>query len=331
LYLIDPAGTVPTKAVDLGNTGEGALSNPWGNYLYSANRLGGSTVQVFDLKQKKAFEISLPLWPRFLHIDEPSKRLLVVSHLGTSVTPIDIDPTSATFHQPLASIDLLPTRNVTEAMGSFAVDLSNRLLFVSHPEQLKISVVDLKQSSVIKTIDLTALAGTTFSGSGQLQLAYLGSKKTLVVYASNAGKIVTYDGTTYSQTSLVDVLGQIKLDPGSFRTDILYADEVHGLVWIGPHTFNPTNGAIADPLPKVPRALAQRVLHYDETFKHYVVAALGVSVDSFALLSANKYQLLHQFDLQTNRLIALELNFQPALRRIHVSVPNRSEVHLINY
>lgn len=332
LHLIDPAVGTDT-AIDVGNTSEGSLGHPSGRYVYSLNRLGGSSLHIYDADTQTASDLPLPLWPKWAHISGKGNELYVVSHLGAAISIIDINKQSPTLHTLQKTVNLTEKKNATDAIGSSAINQPDHKIYVSHPEQGLVTVFDSVGAKVSHTLEVVPLVGMKFTAPGHMQLAYDEKTKVLAIYSRGAKRLFLYDAQTYELKSDSDLSTTVKIPSGHYRNNVLFADTEHDRLWIGPYAFDLGGQLIPNLLGQTASTLTQRVLGYDAASDAYLVAALGDSTedDSFSVLDGTTFKIRQSTPLTVDRLLPLEPTFQPSTKKIFVSIHNAATVRTLEY
>jgi len=151
-------------AQNLKTVGHPAMESPHvnpislcGNYVYVTNTPAG-TVDVIDRKTQKIFtRINVGVDPVSIAVRPDGKEIWVSNHVSDSVSVIDSDPKSPTFHIVVATIQEFNHRKATlfdEPVGiAFA---SNSKAYVALSSERQIAVVDVKTRKVIDRLEIRA-------------------------------------------------------------------------------------------------------------------------------------------------------------------------------
>ncbi len=128
-----------------------------GSYVYVTNTPSG-TVDVIDRKTQKIFtRISVGVDPVSIAVRPDGKEIWVSNHVSDSVSVIDSDPKSPTFHVVVATIQEFTHRKATlfdEPVGiAFA---NNNKAYVALSSENQIAVVDVKTRKVIDRLEIRA-------------------------------------------------------------------------------------------------------------------------------------------------------------------------------
>lgn len=139
---------------------ESPHSNPIainGDYVYVTNT-PSSTVDVIDRNSQKIIErIHVGIDPVSIAVRPDGKEVWVSNHVSDSVSVIDSDPQSPTFHVVIATIQEFDSKNATtfdEPVGiAFA---SNSKAYVALSSANQIAVIDVKSRSIINRLIIKA-------------------------------------------------------------------------------------------------------------------------------------------------------------------------------
>jgi len=128
-----------------------------GSYVYVTNTPSG-TVDVIDRKTQKIFtRINVGVDPVSIAVRPDGKEIWVSNHVSDSVSVIDSDPKSPTFHVVVATIQEFTHRKATlfdEPVGiAFA---NNNKAYVALSSENQIAVVDVKTRKVIDRLEIRA-------------------------------------------------------------------------------------------------------------------------------------------------------------------------------
>jgi len=128
-----------------------------GNYVYVTNTPAG-TVDVIDRKTQKIYtRINVGVDPVSIAVRPDGKELWVSNHVSDSVSVIDTNPSSPTFHVVIATVQEFNQRRQTifdEPVGiAFA---NNDKAYVVLSSENQIAVVDVKSRKIINRLDIHA-------------------------------------------------------------------------------------------------------------------------------------------------------------------------------
>ena len=151
-------------AQNLKTVGHPAMESPHvnpitlsGNYVYVTNTPAG-TVDVIDRKTQKIFtRINVGVDPVSIAVRPDGKEIWVSNHVSDTVSVIDSDPKSSTFHVVIATIQEFTHRKATlfdEPVGiAFA---NNTKAYVALSSENQIAVVDVKTRKVTDRLEIRA-------------------------------------------------------------------------------------------------------------------------------------------------------------------------------
>lgn len=146
------------KDLDVGTSADQIIVDSDGK-IYFRNRIGGSTIYVYNEKSGKFSVIDnenhkiggIGLWPSGMALNSEKTRIYVLSHYDARIDVIDA--------QTLSIIDIIrfdtETKPRTDSISELVFDDENEKLFASYPELGVIGVVDGKKSEILGMIDLT--------------------------------------------------------------------------------------------------------------------------------------------------------------------------------
>lgn len=128
-----------------------------GGYVYVTNTPAG-TIDVIDRKSQKIYtRINVGVDPVSIAVRPDGKEIWVSNHVSDSVSVIDINPSSPTYHVVIATIQEFNQRRQTlfdEPVGiAFA---NNDKAYVALSSENQIAVVDVKSRKIINRIDIHA-------------------------------------------------------------------------------------------------------------------------------------------------------------------------------
>ena len=151
-------------AQNLKTVGHPAMESPHvnpialsGNYVYVTNTPAG-TVDVIDRKTQKIFtRINVGVDPVSIAVRPDGKEIWVSNHVSDSVSVIDSDPKSPTFHIVIATVQDFDQHKATtfdEPVGiAFA---NNSKAYIALSSEKQIAVVDVKTRKVIDRLEIRA-------------------------------------------------------------------------------------------------------------------------------------------------------------------------------
>jgi len=139
---------------------ESPHSNPIainGNFVYVTNT-PSSTVDVIDRESEKVVDrIHVGIDPVSIAVRPDGKEIWVSNHVSDSVSVIDSDPKSPTFHVVIATIQEFDSNKATkfdEPVGiAFA---SNEKAYVALSSENQIAVIDVKSRNITKRLNIPA-------------------------------------------------------------------------------------------------------------------------------------------------------------------------------
>ncbi len=244
-----------SQTIDVGTSIEDMVAHPDGQKVYTVNRLGGNQVLVYDNSSNKVREINVSNWPTRMVLDATRRELYVFSHFASKVDIIDIDDDTL-----ITSIDLTKSgvaQSRTHFIPEIAYDSGRNSLYVSIPEQGLIVEVNTASQSVVQVVNVFDSIsdeddhGESSTNVGRVQLAVDGYSSKLFVFYRDEKILHVLD--PYNNLSInqeIDFGDKEKLT-GSYGTDVLTMDTKNRRLFVGPHVYTVSGGALTDQNTKI--------------------------------------------------------------------------------
>ena len=187
-------GNRKIKDIDVGTSVDEVLVDPRTGNLIIRNRLGGSTLLVYDAKRRNLTTIpnenaagpeGISLWPTKVIHDEG--RLYLLGHYAARIDILDAGSLRIVGRIPL-SVSGKPR---TDGISTMTMDHTRKILYAAFPELGEVAVADAKSGKWLRTIALEGYDRTRMNparislaveeGRNRL-LAFLSEEKTLNIY-----------------------------------------------------------------------------------------------------------------------------------------------------
>lgn len=210
-----------------------ALS-PGRNYVYFAQRLGGSTIIKYNRTTKQSTEFFVGSWPAVVIVDSQLNRLFSLNHYEGSISAIDLSSNNL-----IGKIVFPINEPRTDAIGTMTYDFVSKKLYAVFPEQNKILEGNAISLNAVGTYEIP---GYTYQGGkaiGVIQLAVAPNSNRLFVIVNDTTRKVNVFNTL-SKTWLSPIT--INPWPNQFtnlQADMVRYDNYSNKIWIGNVNLNP--------------------------------------------------------------------------------------------
>jgi hypothetical protein len=210
-----------------------ALS-PDRNYVFFAQRLGGSTIIKYNRITKQATEFFVGSWPAVVIVDSSLNKLFSLNHYEGRISAVDLSSNNL-----IGKIVFPINEPRTDAIGAMTYDPVSKILYAVFPEQNKILVGDAVNLSVVGTYEIPNYVYQGGKAVGVIQLEVApNSNRLFVIINDSTRKVNVFN--TLSKTWLSPIT--IYPWPNQFtklQADMVRYDNYSNKVWIGNVTLNP--------------------------------------------------------------------------------------------
>jgi len=214
------------KDIDIGTSIDGIELLPDASSLYIRNRLGGSTIFNYNLRNNSLSTIpnenavgskGIGMWPSGMVYDDG--KLYILSHYAGRVDVIDVQTNTVVSRIPL-NLSLKPR---TDSISTITMDRRRKIIYVAFPELGEVAVADAKGLRYIKTIKIEGFDKSK-SGPAQMTLSVDEELNKLFVYIPEGQMLYAYHGTEYSLAGKASVSAErvVGVNVSNYGKKVLY-------------------------------------------------------------------------------------------------------------
>ncbi len=321
------------KQIDVGTSIEAFKLHPNGKEAFLINRLGGSSLLHYDYSTDQVTEIKTRNWPSKIELSAEREEVYVFSHFASAVEIFDINSLELKGTIELTSYGMDQGR--TDLIPSMTFNSATNKLYISLPEQGKITEVNVKRMKVTYTV--SAFTPLKDSGEhesdnhvGTVQLAIDSISGRLFVFYRNTNQIEirdTFDNMRKRKT--IDVSDEVseETDARFFNGELIRVDSTGRRFFIGPYIYEISGGDIEkkEKLKNVDSVVAW----YDD----YVIAAdidsdKNVTLKLFEKKSSTRYKKIMSDTVSDMITNAPKFEYSQEKERIFVSYMSRAKLKI---
>lgn len=251
IVVVDAAAVSVSSQIDIGNSVEDIAVGPANGEIYLANRLGGSTLQIYRPAAGLWHEFDTGGWPTAVDVDPVLNRLYVLSHYAGTVSAYALAPDP--LHPTLLGVVNLGLNDVTDAISSQTLDITRHRVITTHPERDRVVIVDGAALTVLATIDdvpsFTYDPQTTAS-VGHLQPVMDETLGKLYILVGRQRKVDVFDANAgYAYLRTIDLTAQAWNWSVNFADHLLFVDSGRHRLHVGPILIDTTTDTVSGTLP----------------------------------------------------------------------------------
>ena len=244
VIILDGNGPSIMETVDVGESAESLAYDHANQELYVADRLGDwNAIARIGLLDGSVQTLRSGSWPANIVYHKQTHSLIALDHLQSTLSVFGDyreTPSSA------LRLDGVPEAR-TEDLGDLRLDESSGLLLICIPEFSRWFLIDGHQLRIIHTGPVMGHSFTRNGRKGQLQGALLPNHDTFAVLALDDRRLTLYSISGGTPLREVDLSA---LDWSRMRNteeDVLHADPVDGIIYVGPFGVDALTGKAYPP------------------------------------------------------------------------------------
>ncbi len=245
--VVNVAAASISGQIDIGNSVEDIAVGPTHGDIYLANRLGGSTVQVYRPTAGLWYEFATGGWPTAVDVDPVRNHLYVLSHYAGAVSAYDLAPDP--LHPTLLGVVNFGFTNSEDALSSQVLDVTRRRVITTHPEHDRAVIVDgasLTVLAVINNIPSFTYNPQNTSGVGHLQPVMDETLGKLYILVGRQHKVDVFDANAnYAYLHTIDLTGQSWNWSAEFTDHLIFADSARHRLHVGPILIDTTTDTVS--------------------------------------------------------------------------------------
>lgn len=321
------------KQIDVGTSIEAFKLHPNGKEAFLINRLGGSSLLHYDYSTDQVSEIKTRNWPSKIELSAEREEVYVFSHFASAVEIFDIN--SLELKGTIELTDYEMNQGRTDLIPSMTFNSATNKLYISLPEQGKITEVNVRRMKVTNTVNaFTALKDSGEHESdnhvGTVQLAVDSISGRLFVFYRNTNQVEirdTLDNMMKKKTINVSNEVSNETDERFFNGELIRVDANGRRFFIGPYIYEISGGDIEK---------KEKLSNVDSVVAWYDDYVIGADIDSdknvtlklFEKKSSTRYKKIMSDTVSDMITNAPKFEYSDEKERLFVSYMSRAKLKI---